>query len=105
MLSLNQTGTWLFYRIVARERSGLKNAFFTGCIKNLVIDGHSINFDANNGDTLEQKGLETCDACTGNPCGKHGKCIADTDNDFTCECDENYAGKYCTAKGKHGYYL
>ena len=65
-----------------------------------MIDGHAINFDKNNGDTLEQKGLETCHACTGEPCGTHGKCILGTGDQFTCECEENYSGKYCTAKGE-----
>ena len=90
----------LSFRISARDRSGLKNAYFTGCIKTLMIDDRSINFDATNGDTLEQKDLAPCQACAGKPCGDHGACVPNGDDEFTCKCDEKYTGKFCNNKGK-----
>lgn len=70
-----------------------------------MIDDHSINFAATNGDTLDQKGLAPCHACTGNPCGDHGECIASADGTFTCNCDDKYSGKFCDTNGKLFYYL
>ena len=66
-----------------------------------MIDDQSINFDASNGDTLEQKGLGTCPGCIGKPCGDHGTCVPGVGDKFTCRCDETYSGKLCdTPKGK-----
>ena len=98
----NLTGFLMFYRISARDRSGLKNAFFTGCIKNLVINEQSINLATTNGDTLDQRGLAPCPSCVGKPCGDHGTCVSGVNDKFTCTCDENYSGKLCEiARGKH----
>ena len=67
-----------------------------------MIDDQSINFAVTNGDTLDQKGLASCPACLGNPCGDHGTCVAGADEKVTCKCNENYSGKFCDiAKGKH----
>lgn len=88
------------FRIISRERSGLKHAYFSGCINNLIIDDHTINFARKDGDTLEQRALVPCPMCLGKICGNHGVCVPhDDDRRFTCKCDDKYTGKFCERKG------
>lgn len=99
--SLKFISLYLKYRVTGRERSGISKAYFTGCIRALIIDDKSINFAEKNGDTLEQAGLRPCVPCEGRPCGDNGKCIPDQDGEkFKCQCSNQYTGKLCDHRGK-----
>ena len=79
---------------------------FKGCMKNVNIHGHVLDFSA----PLLAEGLEqdckfTDINCDRTPCNNSGTCIGEWEG-FTCTCTDEYTGVYCDeSMGEYYYYF
>ncbi|XP_039586501.1 protein crumbs homolog 2 isoform X1 [Passer montanus] len=90
------------------SRAELWGGCFKGCLQDIQINSHQIQFFQAENDSLPEElnrtqtgnlvnGCISDDTCKSEPCQNGGRCIV-TWNDFHCSCPANFTGKFCEEK-------
>ncbi|KAM8816563.1 LOW QUALITY PROTEIN: protein crumbs homolog 1 [Rhynchonycteris naso] len=85
-----------------RQETDVYGGFFKGCIQDLRLDNHNLEFFPNSTNNVPHnptlvnviQGCPGDNMCKSNPCHNGGICYALWD-DFLCSCPANTAGKAC----------
>ena len=67
---------------------------FAGCVRNISINGHTIDPQTVNKSSGVSVGCRRTGGCKGTPCGKFGVCH-DTWDSHECACASNYRAQSC----------
>ncbi|NXE22089.1 CRUM1 protein, partial [Ardeotis kori] len=87
------------------ESAGVWGGYFKGCLQDIQLNSHQIQFFQVDNYSLPQEpngtqsgnlvsGCISDDTCKSEPCQNGGRCIV-TWNDFHCSCPANFTGKFC----------
>ncbi|XP_031986932.1 protein crumbs homolog 2 isoform X4 [Corvus moneduloides] len=90
------------------ESAELWGGYFKGCLQDIQLNSHQIQFFQVENDSLPEElnrtqtgnlvnGCISDDTCKSEPCQNGGRCIV-TWNDFHCSCPANFTGKFCEEK-------